>query len=340
MSRNSVFVVMTLSLSLVIVFVAGEVVCRVFFPDIQLRYTHDPEALYFFEPNQRGIQILSNGLPSPPATINELGLRGPQLRQEGRKILLLGDSFTFGAGVADEETFASRLDVMLGEQVSVVNGGQPGYGLFQMEATLRRLVEVIKPEIVVVIVWQGDFLRRPPNEGERETLFRNQRISRVLKTSVLLTHTFRMIERAIIIFGAEGVIPHAGEGRRGGEGADSYLRGLETERLVLRAMNELAMKYGKGLAIVFWPKEDFAAHIPDAEIGLARQLTERLENLARELGIPFSSVQSTMRTLGSTRQLLIPGDGHPTPVAHCLAAMTIHELIRPLGYPLAQELHC
>lgn len=340
MSRNTAFALITLSLSLVIVFVTGEVVCRVFFPDIRLRYTHDPEALYFFEPNQRGIQILSNGLPSPLATINELGLRGPQLRQKGRKILLLGDSFTFGAGVADEETFASRLDVMLGEEVSVVNGGQPGYGLFQMEATLRRLVDVVKPEIVVVIVWQGDFLRRPPNESEREMIFRNQRISRALKTSVFLTHTYRMIEKAIINFGAEGVIAHAGEGRRGGKGVESYLRGLEADRVVLRAMNELAMKYGKGLAILFWPKEDFAAHIPDAEIGLARQLTERLENLSRESEIPFSSVQSTMRTLGSTRQLLIPGDGHPTPVAHCLAAMTIHELIGPLGYPLAQKLHC
>lgn len=340
MSRIAVLGVMTLCLSLVAVFVTGEVLCRMFFPDIQLRYTHDPEALYFFEPNQKGIQILSNGLSSPPATINELGLRGSQLRQEGRRILVLGDSFTFGAGVADEETFASRLDVILGEEVSVVNGGQPGYGLFQMEATLHRLVDVVKPEIVVVMIWQGDFLRRPASERERETLFRNQRISQVLRTSVLLTHTYRMIEKAIILFGAARVIPHRGEGGMGGVEADSYLRGLEADWPVIYAMNELAMKHGKGLAIVFWPKEDFIALIPDAEIGLARQLTERLENLTRESGIPFRSVQSIMRTLGRTRQLTIRGDGHPTPLAHCLAAKTIHDLISPLGYPLVQELRC
>jgi hypothetical protein len=340
MSRNIAFASITLTLSLVTVLVAGEMVCRVFFPDVQLRYTHDPEALYFFEPNQRGIQILSNGLPSPPATINELGLRGPQLLQVGRKILVLGDSFTFGAGVADDETFASRLDAMLGEEVSVVNGGQPGYGLFQMEATLRRLVEVVKPQIVIVTIWQGDLLRRPPSQSERATLFRNQKISRVLKTSVFLTHIIRMIEKAIVILGGEGVVPRAGEGGRGTTGADSYLRGLEADREVLRTMNELAMKYGKGLAIVFWPKEDFADHIPDAEIGLAEQLTERLEKFSRETQIPFVSVQKNMRTKGRSRQLLIPGDGHPTPVAHCIAAMTIHELIGPLGYPLAQEVRC
>lgn len=72
--------------------------------------------------------------------------------------------------------------------------------------------------------------------------------------------------------------------------------------------------------------------------GLAWQLTERLENFTRESEIPFRSVQSTMRAVGRTRRLTIPGDGHPTPVTHCLAAKTIHDLIRSLGYPQVQEL--
>ena len=339
MSRIAFLRISALCLAGLVCFSVGEVICLVFFPDTQLRYIHDPEALYFFEPNQRGIQILSNGLPSPPANINEFGLRGLQMRQEGRKILVLGDSFTFGAGVADEETFASLLDNMLGDEVSVVNGGQPGYGLFQIEATLRRLVDMVRPEIVVVVLWQGDFLRRPPTENEREALFRNQRISRVIKASVLLTHTYRMIERAIILLGVERAIPHAGEGGRG-VGVDAFLQGLESDRPVLLAMSKLAIKYGKGLVIVLWPREDFTAIIPEAEVSLALQLTQRLQIISRELGVPFGSVQPTMRRLGRARQLVISGDGHPTPVAHCLAAKAIHEVISPLGYPLKQELDC
>lgn len=340
MFRIAAFRVLTVVLPFAVVFVLGEVVCRMFFPDNQLRYTHDPEALYYFKPNQRGIQMLSNGLPSPPATINELGLRGPQIRQEARKILVLGDSFTFGAGVADEETFASRLNFVLGKEISVVNAGQPGYGLFQMEATLRRLVDVVKPEIVVVIIWQGDFLRRPPNESEREALFRNQRISRIIKSSVLMTHTYRMIEKAIIIFGMERLIPHTGEGGEGEVRVEAYVRGLEADRPVLHSMKELAMKHGKGLIILLWPKEDFASNVPDTEIGLAQELTEQLESLARDLGITFGSVQSDMRAFGRTGKLTIPGDGHPNPLAHCLAARTISDLISPLGYPAVQELRC
>ena len=141
----------TVVISFVSMLLVGELVCRLFFPDTQLRYKSDPDSLYFFEPNQRGVQILSNGLPSPLATINELGLRGPWVGQEGRKMLVLGDSFTFGAGVADNETFAAHLDAALGQEVRVVNGGMPGYGIFQMQATLGRVADIVKPELVIVV---------------------------------------------------------------------------------------------------------------------------------------------------------------------------------------------
>lgn len=330
----------TISLTLVSLIVIGEVLCRIFFPDNQLRYQSDPETLYFFEPRQKGIQILSNGSPSPPASINELGLRGAEPQEGKRNILILGDSFTFGAGVGDDETFAARLHAALNGQVSVINGGQPGYGLFQMEAALHRLGERLKPELVIAVIWQGDFLRRPPTEEERATILRNQALSRIIKKSVLFTHTYRMIEKTVILFGAEKIVVHVGEGGKATIASDSYLRGLEEDRPVLLRMNESAKKYGKGLVIIFWPKEGFVSNLPDQEVGLAKQLTDYLEKLSMEFGIPFMSVQSALQAAMSKERLGIQGDGHPTPIAHCLAARTILETIAPIGYVAPEPISC
>lgn len=52
---------------------------------------------------------------------------------------LVGDSQTFGWGVADQETIASRLQAKLGPAAVVVNHGVPGYGPIQYRAILDSL---------------------------------------------------------------------------------------------------------------------------------------------------------------------------------------------------------
>lgn len=55
--------------------------------------------------------------------INSSGFRGPELRDSGEpRILVLGDSFTFGHGVGDGEAYPALLDQLVGG-VEVVNGG-------------------------------------------------------------------------------------------------------------------------------------------------------------------------------------------------------------------------
>lgn len=329
--KKLVLALVTLVISFAFVGLAGEVVCRMFFPDQQLRYRSDPDALFYFEPNQEGVLLLNNGLLSPPATINRLGLRGPEPPLGKRTILVVGDSFTFGAGVGDQDTFSAQLEAALGKGVSVVNAGQPGYGVFQMEATLRRVASILNPELVIAMIWQGDFLRQPPSDEDKKRLFRQQVLSKILKQSVLVTHTYRMVERLLLRFSGESLVSHVGEGTNENPGVEQILKGLSADESRLIAMHELAKRYGKGLVVVLWPKENFAT-LPSSEVGLAKQLSERLEQFSLRSGIPFFSVQSVMREGQPSASLLIPGDWHPTPVAHCLAARRILEGIEPLGY--------
>lgn len=336
--RNTAIGLTLTALSLLVVFAGGEIVCRLFFPDTHLRYKTDPEALYYFEPNQTGDLLLSNGLFSPPMHINRFGFRGGELNGSDDVILLLGDSFTFGSGVRDEETFAARLNQWVGKDLSVVNGGQPGYGVFQMAATLKRVEEILRPKLVVVVLWEGDLLRQPPSASERERFLKTRDQLKIAKTSVFLTQVYRRLERALLRLGLDRFVYHvggngAGETQNPARVVDRYLQGWEVDAPRLLAMDHEAHRYGYGILLVLWPKEDYASQ---SEPGLALQLTDTLGQFAKQHNIPFISLQAAMRQ-SRPAALLIPGDYHPTPLAHCLAAKEIGRELTRLGVAITVQ---
>ena len=66
-------------------------------------------------------------------TTNQLGLRGPFLPIQDEytttNVVVLGDSFTFGFGVNDNETYPSIISTVLKGDYAVVNGGMGGWGI-------------------------------------------------------------------------------------------------------------------------------------------------------------------------------------------------------------------
>jgi GDSL-like lipase/acylhydrolase family protein len=321
----------------------AEGLCRVFLPDRQLRYVFDADVLFRFREGQSGVVSLADGRPSPEIEINELGFRGPTRQgRSGRTILVLGDSFTFGSGVADHETFAARLDRALAPAVSVVNGGQPGYGVFQMAATLRRVAPVLRPSLVVIVLWQGDLLRQPPSEAQTAQLGQRFRLLQMVKSSTLATQVYRRIERLLLQTGSERLVFRlGGEGTRpagGNEAAviDAHLQGLEADTPRLLEMHEAARTYGHGIYLVLWPKEGFASR---AEPGLAERLTTAVRSLELTRGVPVTTVQPALRAY-SPAALLLPNDGHPTPLAHCLVARALMNDLQRFGYRAPTEIEC
>jgi lysophospholipase L1-like esterase len=91
--------------------------------------------------------------------VNARGLRGPAVpdaRTPGRgRVLFLGDSVTFGYGVADTDaTFPFRvghaLEATLGPGVEVVNAGVGGYSPWQQLAWFEREGQALAPDALVV----------------------------------------------------------------------------------------------------------------------------------------------------------------------------------------------
>ncbi|MBP9864913.1 MAG: hypothetical protein KBC91_00775, partial [Candidatus Omnitrophica bacterium] len=94
---------------------------------------------------------------------NSVGFRGKrdtsvEKPESVTRILALGDSFTFGFGVADDETFSRRLEETQ-PSVEVLNTGVPGYGIDQVLMLYRTLGRKYHPDVVLVNVFPEMFWR-------------------------------------------------------------------------------------------------------------------------------------------------------------------------------------
>lgn len=97
--------------------------------------------------------------------LNAKGLRGKERVYEPpektERILVLGDSFAFGLGVKDDETFAYKLEELFqkaGEKVEVINMGVNGYGTDQELLLLKDEGKKYHPDIVVCQLFVGNDL--------------------------------------------------------------------------------------------------------------------------------------------------------------------------------------
>jgi hypothetical protein len=217
------------------------------------------------------------GRGGEPITVNARGYRGP-LHAEApapgaTRVLMLGDSVTFGSGVGDGETFTSLLDAR--PDLEALNFGVDGYGTDQELLLLERAGLAFRPHVVVlnfcvrndhfdnalpVALYDG----RSPKpyftlEGGRLVLHdRHLRLSRRQRAAVAL------IERSFLLnalLAAGGAGPEAVGGGRDeedwGERRRAALEDFErtaalTSRLILAA-REKAEAAGAAFVVVVHP---------------------------------------------------------------------------------------
>ena len=74
------------------------------------------------------------------------------------RIAVLGDSFVFGSGVAQDAILTRRLAAHLGPGFEIVNLGVPGYGTDQELLTLRRWGRKLAPDLVLLGFFWNDIM--------------------------------------------------------------------------------------------------------------------------------------------------------------------------------------
>src|SRR5262249_44457319 len=95
-------------------------------------------------------------LSSTAFETNSLGLRSPEVRDDGsRRILAIGDSCTWGWAVPQDASYPADLQRLLDERsgrvsYQVVNAGAPGYTSYQGLLYLRERGLALDPSIVIL----------------------------------------------------------------------------------------------------------------------------------------------------------------------------------------------
>ena len=72
-------------------------------------------------------------------------------------ILAVGDSYTAGSEVRDEESWPAQLEGLA--RIPVINAGVGGYGLDQIVLSAERLLPIVRPRMVIVGVYQEAIVR-------------------------------------------------------------------------------------------------------------------------------------------------------------------------------------
>jgi lysophospholipase L1-like esterase len=149
-----------ITVACLIFFAAGEVLSRAF--DLVDRLNHFPRRLFMPTDDPRLPYRMRPGVETDVrdfhVTVNAHGLRGPDFPTRPapgvHRILVLGDSVTFGEGLPVEEAFpallARELERSHPGRFDVVNAGVEGYNTVAELAYLERTGLALDPETVVV----------------------------------------------------------------------------------------------------------------------------------------------------------------------------------------------
>ncbi len=175
-NRNSkvLFYSVLICAQLIVILIFGEVLIRIFAP--QKTYADFKELVgsyYAYSPFNR-LTLKKNYSGFEPSmeyrnrkvkiTTNSLGLRNKEIsfdKQPGiKRILILGDSYTFGVYVEDDETFSARLESLLqedGYKVEVINAGYAcGWETDEQYAWLLNEGLKLNPDIVILGFFLGN----------------------------------------------------------------------------------------------------------------------------------------------------------------------------------------
>ena len=121
----------------------------------------DSELIYSMKPGSSGAWKTEEFIEV--SKINSLGLRNEEIspRKEKFRILVLGDSFTFGHGVDLGQSYPKELERLIKdfyrEDVEVINAGIKGYDFDQEYRFFTTRLIDLEPNLLIVTLGQGDF---------------------------------------------------------------------------------------------------------------------------------------------------------------------------------------
>ncbi len=154
--------VLMIIMGLLLSFIIAEFLTRMLIPQSvgSLSFAYNKELGYIPAPDRHG-QFILPGAFNYSYTNNSQGLRSDRnysYEKTTPRILFLGDSFTYGVGVNDNETFSYWVQNYLENKVEVINAGNPGKGTDYALKFFQVMGRQLKPDVVAVMFFNNDFI--------------------------------------------------------------------------------------------------------------------------------------------------------------------------------------
>jgi lysophospholipase L1-like esterase len=246
-----------------------------------------------------------------PVSINSMGLRDreyPLHKPVGTvRVLMLGDSLTFGWGVKVEDTPSKLLEALLNlnggdKKYEVINAGVGNYNTLMEVAYFLERGRLLEPEIVVLNYFINDAEPTP-----------RRRINSFVEFS----------QAAVLISGAIDTLARNYFGRKDWR---AYYQSLYDPRSRNWAETQAAMenliayceKSGIRIMIVSYPELHQLSDYPFSSI------TEAVGKIAAEEDVPFVDLLSSVQGIEPRSLWVSPTDAHPNARANTKYADRLH----------------
>ena len=267
---------------------------------------------------------------APGGDINTRGMRGAEVADAPAagttRLVMIGDSFTFGQGVADADTQPQQLERALGPGYEVVNMGVSGYNTVQELLYWRAQGIQLHPAALVVAFTLSDaelgFLGLKDTRGLWVI-----RVKEFVKAHVGMylwaRHAISMVRERWARAAADGVWPEVVPLQDAVEGRTS--EGWDRCAAALANLASDCRELGIPCVLVIWPILEHLDNYPYA------RFHEFVARAAERAG--FTAVVDLMPTFvgRDERSLQVSEtDMHPNAEGHRLAAATIAAAVRPL----------
>ena len=121
------------------------------------------------------------------ARINNLGFRDRDFavrRSGAKRVLAIGDSFTYGWGVDAKDSWPKVMEGELrrgGLEIEVANLGAPGAGPREYSALAERAIPLLRPDLIVVAMLQADDLFQADESPAERPAPASQRVLRAFR---------------------------------------------------------------------------------------------------------------------------------------------------------------
>ena len=280
-------------------------------------YKPNTKILYRYPDNPRGYFGEENEVIG---TINDKGFRGLDKSFEKPKkinrIAFLGDSFTLGIGVKDDDTLPANFEHAVRSKyrnTEVLNFGISGSSTNQQIDLLERYLISFKPDIVVIVLFLNDANRT----GTIQFLSRPKVLKKVRKYSFFINAVVGGVEKVYL---HKKMISHY---------QDGYIEGSEGWEMI-----KAALMKGKSLS----EKHDFQFIV--AVYPVLVQLNEgypfsnihkTIEDYCVSLKIPFVDLFNGFIGKKGSELWVHPTDQHPNEIANKIAGAELSEFFDKEG---------